>query len=76
MSCDPNDLTELAKCFQCLDEKTAMAVELYLLSVIAGVDPNPSALVTASAAFQGLDPQQSASVQTYLLCQINEANQP
>lgn len=72
MSCEPNDLTELAKCFQCLDEKSAMAVELYLLAVIAGVSPDPSALVTASAAFQGLSTQQNASVQTYLLCQINE----
>ena len=49
-----------------------MAVELYLLAVIAGVSPDPSALVTASAAFQGLSTQQNASVQTYLLCQINE----
>ena len=46
-------------------------VQTYLLALLAGVSPDPAALVKASCSFQGMDEKQLAMVQTSLLCQIN-----
>jgi hypothetical protein len=62
MSCDPNQLLESSKCFQCLDEKQLKMVIAYLLCQIStgsgtsgkiqtistvDADPNTAAIVPA-----------------------------
>lgn len=71
MSCDPNTLVEAAKCLQCLNPQESLAVEVYLLTQIAGVDPDPNALLAAAKDFQALTDRQLSEVQAYLLCQIS-----
>lgn len=70
-SCKPQDLVNESNCLQCLSEKEQAMVQTYLLAQIAGVAPNPGALLAASSAFQVLSPKQLAMIQASLLCQIN-----
>lgn len=75
ISCDRNDLAEAAKCF-CYDKKIQIAVELYLLAVIAGgsLDPNVLAEAAAAAGFNGIaDRQSQDAIRLYLLCQAATA---
>lgn len=70
-ACDPNTLTNAAKCFDCLDDKMQLAVQTYLLAVIAGVTPDPAALSNLAAGFQGLSDSAILQIQAYLLCKIS-----
>lgn len=71
MACDPQELSELARCFECLNEVQMNAIEVYLLALAAGVTPDPTALALAAKDFQALTPQQIEQIKAYLLCQIN-----
>ena len=72
VSCDTNDLIEQAKCFDmCLSPGLQMAVQTYLLSVIAGDTRSPSELADAARCFFScVSPGEQLAVQNYLLCQI------
>lgn len=67
---DQAGLAAAAKCLACLPAKEREAVKVYLLSVIAGVDPDPEALIEAAKCFLCYDTKESRAVQTYLLCKI------
>ena len=41
LSCVPNDLTALAKCFQCLSQTQRDAIHTYLLCTLASGGVNP-----------------------------------
>lgn len=69
VSCEPNDLSSLAKCFCGLSEKQQSTVRTYLLAVIAGGSIDPNVLAAEAAQFVKLNPIQS-SVEVYLLCAI------
>lgn len=43
-----NELAALAKCFNCLGPQTQLEVQVYLLATLAGVDPDPNALIGGS----------------------------
>ena len=70
-SCVPNDLAAAVQCF-CLPERTQLAVQTYLLAIIAGGSTVPSTLVAAATAagFANLPEKQSLQIQAYLLCSI------
>jgi hypothetical protein len=73
VSCNPNDLAAAAKCYtNCMSTEQMLAVQTYLLAVIAGGSTDPNVLVQQAKAFQGLRGRQ-LEVQSYILCQI--ANQ-
>lgn len=70
VSCEPNDLAEAAKCFSnCMSTETMLAIQTYLLAVIAGGSTDPQVLAQQAAQFQALRGRQ-LEVQSYLLCQI------
>jgi hypothetical protein len=70
-SCEPSDLASASKCFQCLSDKENMAIQAYLLAVIAGGSTDPEVLLAAAKDFSALDEKSLALVQAYLLCQIS-----
>lgn len=70
-ACDPKTLISQSKCFQCYDQKESMAVQTYLLAVIAGASTDPKTLQQQAKAFQGLSYERLLEVQAYLLCQIS-----
>lgn len=65
--CTPQALATAASCF--CDPRTSQ-LEVYLLALIAGVEPDPQALATAAAAYQGMDGLTALQAQVWLLCQI------
>lgn len=70
INCDPQALVTAAEQFQCcIPDGMQMAVQTYLLAVIAGGSLDPQVLARAAECFKCLDGMQ-AEVQTYLLCQI------
>lgn len=71
VSCEPNDLTKAASCFQCLSEMEQAMVQTYLLAIIAGVEPSPEPLLAAATQFQALSDKELLMVQAYLLCKIS-----
>lgn len=71
VSCEPNDLTKAASCFQCLSEKEQAMVTAYLLAVIAGASPVPETLLSNASQFQALSEKELLMVQAYLLCKIS-----
>lgn len=68
--CDPNTLSNEAKCFQCYDPLQVSAVEVLLLARIAGVDPDPDALLEQAKDFVNMDQRQLLAMQVMLLCRI------
>lgn len=68
--CTPGVLMELAKCFNGLSVPQLEGIKAYLLTLSAGVEPDPSDLMEASKCFQPLTEPQLKAIQTYLLCQI------
>lgn len=72
-SCDPNDLAEAARCFECLTEQQRSAIQTFLLAVIAGGSVDPNVLGVEAAAFTGLTEQQRQAIDNFLLCQIANA---
>ena len=74
VSCDPNDLLLASKCLKCIPAGAQNEVIIYLLSMIAGVDPNPNELMSLARCMRCIPTGMQLEVQTYLLCQIqNEA---
>jgi len=71
-SCEPNDLSTAANCIKSRIESEMMeAVKVYLLAVIAGVDPDPEALVEASQCIsERMSDHQLKAAMVYLECQI------
>lgn len=70
ISCDPADLSKAAACFCYPDQKVALAVQIYLLALIAGVPLDPAALARAAKCFCYGDKNVSEAVKLYLLCQL------
>lgn len=72
VNCDPSSLANAAKCFDsCIPPGEQLAVQTYLLAVIAGGSLDPSVLANAAKCFDTCIPQgEQLAVQNYLLCQI------
>jgi len=69
-SCLAADLVVDAKCFRCIPGHKFPSVTTYLLSVVAGVSPNPQSLMAAASCFLCLNPLDLMRVQGHLLCQL------
>jgi len=72
-TCTPEALAEAAKCFECLDEKSQLGIQTYLLAVIAGGSTDPNVLAAAAKKFQGVSDRGLLAIQDYLLCQLVNA---
>lgn len=70
VSCDPSDLSAAAAAFRGLSEEEHLAVQTYLLAVIAGGSLDPNTLEAAASAFRGAGHKSLEQIQSYLLCQI------
>jgi len=71
MACDTAGLLDSAKCFDCLDAGQKQSIRLYLLAVIAGVSPDPAALLAQSKCMEScLSDGQLRAIEAWLLCQI------
>lgn len=72
-----SQLAASSKCFTCLDDKTQMAVQTYLLATtansVAGTSMDPATLARAAKCFACLTKEQQLQVQLYLLCAILNA---
>jgi len=73
VECTSDNLATLATCFAGLNPPQMEAVKIYLLAVVAGIDPDPDTIIEASKCFTGMNPQQQRAAQIYLLCQIANA---
>ena len=74
VNCAPESLAEASKCFMCLSGDQREAVKVYLMCVIAGVDPDPQTLIEQAKCFNSCVPTgMHKAIQTYLLCQILNA---
>lgn len=75
ISCTPNDLASAAAQFQGLaaDRVNGRAVEIYLLALIAGVDPDPEALATAAKCYCAIAQNDDLykAIVVYLTCQAS-----
>lgn len=60
-------------CFRCLSGHDLMALNTYLLAVLAEGSLDPSVLIQAAACFKCLSEMELLQVQAYLLCQLNNA---
>lgn len=72
VNCDPSDLANQARCFDsCIPPGEQLAVQTYLLSIIAGGSTDPKVLADAAKCFVSCIPEgHQIAVQNYLLCQI------
>lgn len=74
VSCEPQDLINSATCIDhCIPPGMQTSIQTYLLAVIAGVDPDPTALIAAAKCFRCIPPGTQIEIQNYLLCQILNA---
>jgi hypothetical protein len=73
ISCDPNDLAEASKCFDCIPKNIQNSVIIYLLNVISELNLTPEQLVENSKCYDCIPKNIQPAVQTYLLCQISNA---
>lgn len=74
ISCEPNDLMTLSKCFDAIPSGMQLAVQTYLLQQIAGNTMTVDELMEAAACFIAKIPAgDQLAVQNYLLCQIASA---
>jgi len=78
VSTDPSDLANAARCISCvIPPGDQLAVQTYLLALIAGVDTSSSGiqtLVNAARCFSScIPPGDQLAVQNYLLTQIVNA---
>jgi len=62
---------DAAKCLDFLTDHQQLAIQTYLLSVKAGVSPDPGALMQSSKCLDMLSDKQLRNAIAYLLCQIN-----
>lgn len=74
LNCDPNALAQAATCFDCLSPNTQLAVQTYLLALLAGASLNPNTLAAQAAQFEKMNPPTLLEIQAYLLCQIATAS--
>lgn len=70
MACDPKTLAADAAPFAVYSEGEHMAVQTYLLAVLAGGSTDPATLVAAAKGFAALDAATLQQVQASLLCSI------
>ncbi len=72
VNCDPSSLANAATCFDsCIPAGAQLAVQTYLLALIAGGSMDPSTLANNARCFLDCIPQgEQLAVQNYLLCQI------
>lgn len=68
VSCEPSDLTTAAKCFSCMTQQQREAAKVYLLAVLAEVDPDPVAIMRGAACFMDIPVPQLIAMQNYLWC--------
>lgn len=75
VDCDASSLANAARCFNdCIPKGEQLAVQTYLLAVIAGGSMDPSTLANNARCFFDCIPKgQQLAVQNYLLCQIVNA---
>lgn len=67
VNCDPAALVSAAKCFD-IDRKAQVAVELYLLAVLAGGSLDPATLVRQARCFSCIPREMRDAVEIMLLC--------
>ncbi len=68
ISCTTADLEAMAAAMRGLSEDARDAANTYLLAVAAGVDPDPDAILAASACFRCVPEQKLKEMQAYLTC--------
>lgn len=61
------ELVAASKEFNVLTSTEKLTVQTYLLAVIAGVDPNPTALLANAKCFCSVSPSDLMRMQVYLL---------
>lgn len=67
----PSQLAADAECFTaCLSTQQHLAIQTYLLALLAEVDPNPDTLAPLAKCFECLTEQQLRAIIVYLLCQV------
>lgn len=76
VSCQPVDLADLAKCFECLTKRQLEQIQVYLLALKAGGSIDPGVLLALAKCFECLTPPQFKAVQAYILCQIANGSTP
>jgi len=69
-SCLPQDLVNNSVCIECLDQKQQLMAQTYLLALLAGVSPNPGALLASASCFGCLSEKQLLMIQASLLCKL------
>lgn len=72
ISCDTNSLMQASACFDsCIPPGKQLAVQTYLLAVIAGGSLDPNVLMQAASCFESCIPSgMQLPVQNMLLCNI------
>lgn len=67
----PAQLAAAAKCFvDCISPQEHLAIQTYLLALLAEVDPDPDTLAPLAKCFECLSEQQLRAIIVYLLCQL------
>lgn len=71
MNCDPDSLVQAAKCWNCIPPGQQLAVQTYLLAVIAGGSLDPDTLLEEAKCFSCLPPSLLSNIIALLLCNIS-----
>ncbi len=71
ITCTPDDLLPLASVMRGMSQDQRSYVNTYLLSVMAGVEPDPNAILAAAKCFQCVPEQKLNEMNAYLLCLIS-----
>jgi len=73
----PAELAAEAKCFLCMDNRTLLAVQTYLIAstanAVAETSMDPSTLANLARCYSCLTEEQMLQIQVYLLCAILNA---
>lgn len=70
ISCTANDLETGAASLGGTSERDLLAMQTYLLAVMAGVSLDPDVLLANAKDFQECSAEDLAAISAYLLCQI------
>jgi hypothetical protein len=70
ISCQPNDLLELSRCYECIPSGMQPEVMIYLLNQLLPVPLTPDQLMEAAKCMRCIPHGMQPEVQIYLLCQI------
>ncbi len=75
VDCSTDSLVDGAKCFlECIPPGGQLAVQTYLLALLAGGSMDPTVLMNNARCFEAcIPPGNQLAVQNYLLCQIASA---